>query len=279
MGRGGALRFLLKSKTVTFGLIVVSLFIFSACAAPLLAGQSPTRINIPERLQPPSSKHIFGTDHLGRDLFAQVVYGSRLSLSVAVISVAIAAAAGIPLGLVAGYSGGTVDNVIMRVMDLIFAFPSLLLAIAVVAFLGPSTQNVMIAIGTVYTAGVCRITRSTVLTVKNAEYVLAAKAVGYKDLPIMFKQILPNAFGPIVVQLTLLLARAILYEASLSFIGLGTPPPTPSWGRMISDARSYLAVAPWTALAPGIVIMCIVLGINFVGDGLRDLLDPRLRRA
>lgn len=270
---------LLRAKTVLFGTVVILVVIICAVAAPLVTSSSPTKISIRDRLRPPSLQHPFGTDHLGRDIFTQIVYGARLSILVAVVSVAIAAVVGIPLGLVAGYFGHWIDNVISRFMDVIFAFPSLLLAIAVVAFLGPSIVNVMLAIGVVYIASVCRVTRSAVLTVKHLGYIDAAVVLGYPRWMVIFGQILPNAMGPIVVQLTLLIARAILYEASLSFLGLGTPPPTPSWGRMISDARSYLQVAPWTALAPGMTIVFVVLAVNFVGDGIRDLLDPRLRRV
>jgi peptide/nickel transport system permease protein len=256
---------------------VATLFLLSAALAPWLAPYDPTVQSLGEMLRPPSRAHWLGTDQYGRDVLSQVVYGGRVSLQIALVSVAVAALFGLPLGVVAGYYGGRIDAVIMRVMDVVFAFPSLLLAIALLAFVGPSTVNVMIAIGLVYVATIARITRASVLTVWSEEYVTAARGLGKGDVGIMARHVLPNALAAPLVQLTLGLARATLYEASLSFIGLGTPPPTPSWGRMLADTKSLVQLAPWASMAPGVAIMLVILSFNFLGDVLRDALDPRLR--
>ena len=273
----GLARFVLRSPLGRFGLGVAALFLLTAALAPWLAPYDPTVQRLGETLRPPSRAHWLGTDQFGRDVLSQVVYGGRVSLEVALVSVAVAAVLGLPLGVVAGYYGGRVDAVIMRAMDVVFAFPSLLLAIALVAFVGPSTVNVMVAIGLVYVATIARITRASVLTVWSEEYVAAARGLGKGDVGIMARHVLPNALAAPLVQLTLGLARATLYEASLSFIGLGTPPPTPSWGRMLADTKSLVQLAPWTSVAPGVAIMLVILSFNFVGDVLRDALDPRLR--
>ena len=272
------LRAVLRSPLGRFGLAVAVIFLATAALAPWLAPYDPTIQSLGEVLRPPSRAHLLGTDQYGRDVLSQVVYGGRVSLQVALVSVAVAGLVGVPLGVVAGYYGGRVDGVLMRLMDVIFAFPSLLLAIALVAFIGPSTVNVMIAIGAVYVATIARITRASVLTVRTEDYVQAARGLGKADLGIMLIHVLPNALAAPLVQLTLGLARATLYEASLSFIGLGTPPPTPSWGRMLADTKSLVQLAPWTSVAPGTAIMLVILSFNFLGDALRDALDPRLRR-
>ncbi|HEV8306406.1 MAG TPA: ABC transporter permease [Methylomirabilota bacterium] len=269
--------FVLRSPLGRFGLGVATLFLLSAALAPWLAPYDPTVQSLGEMLRPPSRAHWLGTDQYGRDVLSQVVYGGRVSLQIALVSVAVAALFGLPLGVVAGYYGGRIDAVIMRVMDVVFAFPSLLLAIALLAFVGPSTVNVMIAIGLVYVATIARITRASVLTVWSEEYVTAARGLGKGDVGIMARHVLPNALAAPLVQLTLGLARATLYEASLSFIGLGTPPPTPSWGRMLADTKSLVQLAPWASMAPGVAIMLVILSFNFLGDVLRDALDPRLR--
>lgn len=274
-GRLGA--FVLRSPLGRIGLVVAAVFLLSAGLAPWLAPYDPTVQNLAETLTAPSRAHLLGTDQYGRDVLSQVIWGGRVSLQIALVSVAVAALFGLPLGVLAGYYGGRVDAVIMRGMDVIFAFPSLLLAIALVAFVGASTVNVMIAIGLVYVATIARITRASVLTVWSEEYVTAARGLGKGDVGIMLAHVLPNALAAPVVQLTLGMARATLYEASLSFIGLGTPPPTPSWGRMLADTKSLVQLAPWASVAPGVAIMLVILAFNFLGDVLRDALDPRLR--
>ena len=267
----------LRSPLGRFGLGVTLLFLATAALAPWLAPYDPTVQSLAEVLRPPSRSHLLGTDQYGRDVLSQVLFGGRVSLEVALVSVAVAGLAGVPLGILAGYYGRGVDAVLMRAMDVVFAFPSLLLAIALVAFAGPSLVNVMVAIGAVYVATIARITRAGVLTVRTEAYVEAARGLGRHDLGIMRRHVLPNALAPALVQLTLGMARAILYEASLSFIGLGTPPPTPSWGRMLADTKSLVQLAPWTSVAPGSAIALVILSLNFLGDALRDALDPRLR--
>lgn len=274
-GRLGA--FVLRSPLGRIGLVVATVFLLSAGLAPWLAPYDPTVQNLAETLKAPSRAHLLGTDQYGRDVLSQVIWGGRVSLQIALVSVAVAALFGLPLGVLAGYYGGCVDAVIMRGMDVVFAFPSLLLAIALVAFVGASMVNVMIAIGLVYVATIARITRASVLTVWSEEYVTAARGLGKGDVGIMLAHVLPNALAAPVVQLTLGMARATLYEASLSFIGLGTPPPTPSWGRMLADTKSLVQLAPWTSVTPGVAIMLVILAFNFLGDVLRDALDPRLR--
>lgn len=273
---GVSLAFMTQNKLVLAGVVVISVYILMAILAPVIAPYDPYRVSVSERFRPPGLKYPMGTDHLGRPVLQQVIHGSRISLQISILSMLLSVVLGVPLGLVSGFFGGWIDNVIMRCVDILFAFPALLLAIAVVAFLGGGTYNVMLAIGVVGTAIMSRVTRSAVIAVKEEEYVLAARALGESNLSILIRQVLPNAHGPIVVQATLRLAEGILYDAALSFIGLGAPPPTPSWGRMISEARGFIRLAPWTALGPGIAIMLLVLAFNFVGDGIRDVLDPRL---
>jgi peptide/nickel transport system permease protein len=267
----------LRSPLGRFGLAVAVLFLGTAMLAPWLSPYDPTIQNLAEILRPPSRFHLLGTDQYGRDVLSQVLHGGRVSLQVALTAVAVAGIAGVPLGVVAGYYGRRVDAVLMRLMDVVFAFPSLLLAIALVAFAGPSTVTVMVAIGAVYVATIARITRAAVLTVRAEPYVEAARGLGRGDAGIMGRHVLPNALAPALVQLTLGMARAILYEASLSFIGLGTPPPTPSWGRMLADTKSLVQLAPWASVAPGVAIALVILAFNVLGDALRDALDPRLR--
>jgi len=267
----------LRSPLGRFGLGVAALFLATAAFAPWLSPYDPTVQRLGEILQGPSRSHPLGTDQYGRDVLSQVLHGGRVSLQVALTAVAVAGLAGVPLGVLAGFYGRGVDAVLMRLMDVVFAFPSLLLAIALVAFAGPSTVTVMVAIGAVYVATIARITRAAVLTVRSEPYVEAARSLGRGDPGIMGRHVLPNALAPALVQLTLGMARAILYEASLSFIGLGTPPPTPSWGRMLAESKSLVQLAPWTSVTPGAAIALVILAFNFLGDALRDALDPRLR--
>lgn len=226
-------------------------------------------------LAPPSPAHPFGTDSLGRDVLARTVYGAKVSIQVAVTAVLVAAAVGSPLGVVAAYVGGAVETVIMRVVDVLLGFPALVLAIGLVAALGFSLTNVIIALGVVYVPQFARIARSSALSVVQEEYVEAARALGYSRFHIVFREVLPNSASPLLVQASLLMAFAIIAEASLSFLGLGVQPPTPTWGQMVAAGNDYLTSAPWISAFPGTAILLSVLGFNLVGDGLRDALDPR----
>lgn len=272
-----------RNKTSVAGLIVVAGFVLAAIFAPSLSPHDPVEISLYDQLKPPawkdggSDKNILGTDDLGRDIFSRIIYGARVSLIVAVVSVGLAFVLGTLLGSISGYYKGALDNVIMRIMDIILAFPYLLLAIVVVAFLGPSLQNAMIAIGITYVPRFARIVRGSVLEEFEKDYVMAAKAVGARDWRIIFIAILPNCLGPLIVLTTLSFASAILDAAALSFLGLGAQPPTPEWGAMIASSRSLILRASWVMTFPGIAILLAVLGFNLLGDGLRDALDPRMR--
>jgi len=259
------------------GLALVGLLVLSAIFADLVAPYSPVLIAMPERLQGPSWRHPFGTDDFGRDVLSRIVHGSRISLEVGAIAVGIAVAVGVVLGVAAGYVGGRTDSLIMRTMDVLLAFPAILLAIAIMAILGPGTVNVMIAIGIVYIPIFARVVRGSTLQVKANEFVEAARAMGASDGRIVRRHILPGTVDTIVVQVSLSLAFAILAEAALSFLGLGTQPPTPSWGSMLSSGREWIERAPWLTIFPGMAIFVTVLALNVIGDGLRDALDPRLR--
>lgn len=266
-----------RSWQVRIGGAIVAVLLLTAATAPFLAVADPTQPNILARFSGPSPAHPFGTDHLGRDIFSQVVYGSRISLSIGLISVGIAATFGIALGLLAGFYR-RLDNPIMRLIDVLLAFPGLLLAIAIVGALGPSLQNAMIAVGIATIPGFVRIVRSAVLRVGANEYVEAARAVGVGDARILIRYVLPNVSSEIIVTATLGMASAILFAAALSFLGLGAQPPTPEWGAMVLAARSYLDIAPHQVFFPIAAIFVTILGFNFLGDGLRDALDPRLYR-
>ncbi|RIK34696.1 MAG: peptide ABC transporter permease [Chloroflexi bacterium] len=257
------------------GLVVLGLLLLCAAFPGWIAPYEPLAIEMADRLQPPSAAHWFGTDDFGRDILARIIYGARISLQVGIIAVGIAASVGIPLGLIAGYFGGLVDAVIMRCMDVIFAFPAILLAITIMALLGPSTTNVMIAIGIVYIPIFARLVRGSTLALKAQEYVEAARAAGAPAGRILLHHILPGTLGEITVQITLSLAYAILAEAALSFLGLGTQPPTPTWGSMLSFGREWVREAPWFSFFPGLAIFVTVFSLNLVGDGWRDALDPR----
>ncbi len=272
----------LLRKALRHGLVLagggVVLFLgFVAAFGQALAPYDPLAMDFTARFAPPSLAHPFGTDDFGRDLLSRVMYGARVSVQVAFIAVGISASAGVTLGVTAGYLGGWVDEVIMRVMDVIFAFPAVLLAITVMAILGRGVENAMIAIAIVYAPIFARVTRGAVISVRDREFVTAARALGQTHTRIMWAHVLPNALGPIIVQTSLSLAFAILAEAALSFFGLGTQPPDPSWGRMLAEGRGFLGQAPWMGIFPGLAIMVSVLGFNLLGDGLRDVLDPRWR--
>ncbi|MBI4590480.1 MAG: ABC transporter permease [Candidatus Rokubacteria bacterium] len=270
-------RVFLRNRLALVGGILVGLVVLAALSAPLLARQDPLAMDLGARLRPPSAEHLLGTDQFGRDVFARIMYGARISVKVGLVSVGIALGCGLPLGSISGYVGGALDHLIMRIMDAVLAFPAILLALALVAALGPDITNVMIAIGIRYTPIFGRLARAAVLAEREKEYVAAARALGLSSPWILVRQILPNCLAPLLVQATASLAQAIIVEASLSFIGVGTPPPTPSWGTMLFEARGFIERAPLVAVFPGLAICLAVLGFNLMGDGVRDLLDPRLR--
>ena len=270
-----ALRRLLRRRAAVVGLAVVVFFIALAVLAPLLAPYDPIATDWRAVRKPPSALHLFGTDELGRDVLARVIWGARASLTAGLVSVSIALAVAVPLGLLSGYLGGVVDGLLMRIIDAMLAIPFLVLAIALAAFLGPSLTNAMIAIGVVQTPIFTRLTRGQALAVKHEDYIEAARAVGNPHRRILLRHILPNILAPILVQATLAIAAAIIAEASLSFLGLGQQPPAPSWGSMLNTASHFLSQAPWMAVWPGLAIFSLVLSFNLLGDGLRDALDPR----
>ncbi|MGD2049200.1 MAG: ABC transporter permease [Chloroflexota bacterium] len=257
------------------GLVLVVLLLFVAAFGQYLAPYDPNEIDMEARFLPPTLEHPMGTDDFGRDTLSRIMYGARVSLQVGIIAVSIAASVGTFLGLIAGYGGRLPDEFIMRAMDILFAFPAILLAIAILAALGKGVTNAMIAIGVVYIPIFARIARGEVLSIRGKEFIDAARASGASSRRIMSRHILPNASGPLIVEITLSLAFAILAEAALSFFGLGTQPPDPSWGRMLSEGRAYFRQSPWMAIFPGLAIMITVMGFNFLGDGLRDAMDPR----
>ncbi|KMY51932.1 nickel transporter permease [Peribacillus loiseleuriae] len=266
-----------KNKVAVIGLLIVVFFILMALFADLLAPYSYEAQKLANKHLAPSSEHWFGTDEYGRDILSRIIFGARLSLWVGFFSVAGSVIVGLVLGLLAGYYGKWVDMIISRVFDILLAFPSILLAIAIVAVLGPSLRNALIAIAIINVPTFGRLIRSRVLSVKEEEYISAAKAVGMKDGRIIFQHVLPNCLAPIIVQGTLAIASAIIECAALGFLGLGAQPPTPEWGQMLAESRAYILQAPWTVLFPGVAIMLTVLGFNLMGDGLRDALDPRMK--
>jgi peptide/nickel transport system permease protein len=275
--RQSALGRLLRYRSAQLGLALVAIYLVVAVFASILAPYSPLDQHTKDRLQGPNATYWLGTDEFGRDLFSRLMYGATNSLQVAVLSVTAACLLGTALGTMAGYTGGLLDNVIMRVMDLFFAFPAILLALSIVAALGPGAGNTILAISVVYTPIFARVARGPVLSIKSMEFVEAARSMGARHPRIMWRHILPNTLAPIIVQISLALSWAMLTEAGLSFLGLGTVPPAPSWGAMLSDSRKLMELAPWMAISPGLAIMLGVLGFNLLGDGLRDALDPRLR--
>ncbi len=266
-----------RNRGAAAGAIIVLLFIAASALAPWLTDDDPIQVQFDQRFAPPSVRHPLGTDSFGRDLFSRVLYGGRLSLSVGLIAIVISDAIGIPLGLISGYRGGRFDDVMMRLVDLWLAFPGLLVAIAIVAVLGPGLQNVMIAIGIGGIPGLVRLVRGNVLSVREQEFVDAARATGGGDAHIVRAHIFPNVLAPIVVLTTLRLAGAILSGVGLSFLGLGAQPPSPEWGAIVAEGRAYLREAWWVSTLPGVAIFMTVIGFNLLGDGLRDAFDPRLR--
>lgn len=278
VGFRGFVVHLMRTRMAPIGVLVIFLLILSAILAPLIAPHSPTDQSLMDARMSPNTTHWLGTDNLGRDTFSRVVYGSRVSLQVGIIAVGISLIVGTSLGLVAGYAGvSLVDSVIMRFMDALLAFPALVLALAITAALGPSLTNVMIAVGIVGIPIYARLVRGQVLSVRQREYVEAARTIGAPGSRIMVRHILPNVTAPLIVQASIGVAVAIIAEASLSFLGLGVQPPTPSWGGMISVGKDWLKQAPWMSFAPGFAIFVTVLAFNFVGDALRDALDPHLQ--
>ena len=272
------MRRLFRNFAFAVGALLTIALIFVAIAAPLLAPFDPDAQNTIRRLEPPSHEHPLGLDELGRDVLSRILFGARVSLRVGFSVVLIAAAIGIALGSIAGYFGGAIDVTIMRICDILLAFPGILLAIALVAVLGPSLNNVILALATIGWVGYARLVRGQVLKVREMEYVTAAKALGARSPRVITLHVLPNVINPVIVMATLGLAGAILAEAALSFLGLGVQPPTPSWGAMLTSGRQYLGIANHLAIYPGIAIMLAVMGLNFLGDGLIDALDPKYRK-
>ncbi|MDA5107989.1 ABC transporter permease [Brevibacillus sp. LEMMJ03] len=273
------LRTVLQSKAVLIGGAIVIAVILAALCAPILATHDPYEMNVKDRLlKPTEGGHLLGTDQFGRDLYTRILYGARVSLEVGIVSVGLALVIGVTLGLIAGYYGGWLDTLIMRIVDIVLSFPVLLLAIAFVAALGPGIENVIIALALVYWTSYARLVRANVLAIKEEEYVQAARTIGSSDFRIIFYNILPNCLAPIVVVATLGLGQAIVAEATLSFLGLGIQPPESSWGWTLAFGMKFLQDAPHLSIYPGIAIMITVLGFNLLGDGIRDLTDTKRKR-
>jgi peptide/nickel transport system permease protein len=270
-----ALAVILRNRLAAVGLIIVLWISLTAILAPQLATHDPLQMNLADRLMRPSAEHWLGTDSYGRDIFTRLVYGGRIAMRVALGAVLLAVVIGVPIGALSGFAGGYVDMLIMRAIDTFLAFPGRLLAITLVAVLGPTFFTLCLAIGITSIPGYARVVRASVLSQKEKEYVQAARMTGESEVRILFYQILSNCMAPILVLVSLDFAHAILVESSLSFLGLGLPPPAPSWGLMLSEARGYMELAPHVAIIPGLVISITILGFNLIGDGLRDIFDPR----
>lgn len=268
---------LLRNRSATFGMALIAAVVLVAIAGPALAPYDPLKPAPIERLQGPSAAHVFGTDSLGRDILSRVIYGARISILIGLISVSISLVPGTLLGLAAGYFGGRTDSLVMRLMDMLLAFPAILLAIFITAILGPSLPNTMVAVGIVYIPHYARIVRASVLSLREQLFVQAIAHLGGGHLRIVGRHILPNALPPIIVYATLGMGTAVLQAAALGFLGLGAQPPQPEWGAMLSEGRQYIQIAPHVAAFPGAAILVLVLGFNLFGDGLRDVLDPSLR--
>jgi peptide/nickel transport system permease protein len=264
-----------RHRLALVGAGLLALLVAMAVLAPLLAPHDPLSQDLYRRLQPPSTAHPLGTDDFGRDILSRIMYGARISLRVGLVSTLLALTVGSALGLAAGYRGGTVDTVVMRAMDIVLAFPSILLAIAIVAVLGPGLDNVMVAVSLVLVPQYARLVRASVLSIRQMAYVEAARALGASGARIVWATVLPNCAAPLIVQSTLSLGTAVLDAAGLSFLGLGAQPPAPEWGAMLSAGRELMLTAPWVMAFPGVAIFLVVLALNLLGDGLRDALDPR----
>jgi len=269
-------RFKHNRLAVAGGIVVGFLFIV-AIFAPILAPYDPNAINVHHILEPPSLAHPFGTDELGRDILSRVVYGSRISLAVGFVAVGISTVVGVILGAFAGYYGGWVDRIIMRFVDIMLSIPTFFLLLAVIAFLEPSIWNIMIVIGFTSWMGVARLVRAEFLSLKEREFVLAARATGASDMRIIFRHILPNSLAPVLVSTILGIASAILVESALSFLGIGVQPPTPSWGNMLTAGKDNIEIAWWMSVFPGVAILITVLAYNLLGEGIRDAIDPRMK--
>ena len=267
-----------KNRMALAGLVFIALILGMALFAPLVAPYDPSAIDTTNILAAPSAAHIFGTDTLGRDIFSRIAYGARISLSIGFIAVGIAVAIGIVFGSIAGYFGGRTDAVIMRFVDIMLCFPTFFLILAVIAVLEPSIFNIMVVIGATSWMGVARLIRAEVLTLKERDYVTAARIMGAGNVRILTRHIIPNAIGPVMVSATLGIGAAILVESALSFLGIGVQPPTPSWGNILMDGKSTLGVAWWLTIFPGVFILLTVLAYNLLGEGLRDMMEPRLRK-
>ncbi len=267
----------LRNPLSMIGVVIIGLLVAIAAIAPLVAPYDPLRTNLAQRLEPPSRAHLFGTDTLGRDIFSRVLYGTRISLRIAVLAAVIATVIGAPLGIISGYFRGRVDDVAMRVTDMFMAFPRLILAMAIAAALKPTLENVVIAISLAAWPAYARLARSVTLGLREENFVEAARALGASPLRILARHVLPGAISPIVIQISLDMGGIILTAAGLGFIGFGAQPPTPEWGVMISEGRNYITTQWWVSTFPGIAIALVVLGFNLLGDGVRDVLDPRLR--
>ena len=279
--RGGVLRWwrrFARNRGAVFGLAVFVAVVLMAALAPVLAPHDPLAQGVGPALQPPSAAHWAGTDSFGRDMLSRIIYGSRVALAVGLVSVLLALVIGVALGLVAGYYGGITDIVIMRVMDGLFAFPIIILAIAMMAIMGFGVTNVILAVAVGFIAPFARVTRADVLAVKEEPYIEAARLGGVSSRAIIARHVLPNVMAPIIVQAALRVSGAIITESGLSFLGLGPPPPTPVWGSMIAEGRNFIVMAPHVSTIPGVALMLTIVGLNLLGDGLRDTLDPRLKR-
>ncbi|MGP8321233.1 MAG: nickel ABC transporter permease subunit NikC [Methanosarcinaceae archaeon] len=266
-----------KDKPAMLGIVIIVFFTLIAIFAPYIVPHDPLELNLEERLLSPSVDHPMGTDNLGRDVLSRVIYGTRVSLSMSAAVVTIIMVLGITIGTVAGYFGGVIDDVIMRVVDVLLAFPSIILALVIAGLLGPSLMNVMIALGAIWWVGYSRIVRGSVLSIKEKEFVEAARAMGCSDTYIVRRHILPNVLSPVIVLATLDMGHIILSIAALSFLGLGAQPPIPEWGTMLNEGKPFMESASHLMIFPGLMIMTAVLAFNFIGDGLRDALDPRMK--
>ena len=267
----------MRNRLAIIGLCLIILFTLTAALAPIIAPYDPSEQNLFEGLKGPGKKHILGQDRLGRDILSRIIYGSRVSLQVGIMAVGISLLIGLIVGSVSGYFGGFVDNLFMRIADIFLAFPGILLAIGITAVLGPSLTNVILALSVISWVGYARLIRGQMLSAREYEYVSAARAIGASHFRIIVRHILPNIIAPMLVQASLGMAGAITAEAGLSFLGLGTQPPTPSWGSMLNEGRNYLLVAPHLTTFPGLAIMIVVMAFNFLGDGLRDIWDVKER--
>jgi len=266
-----------RHKLAMAGLCILLAMYLMAAFAPLIATQPFDAVDPPNRLMPPSREHLVGTDSLGRDIFSRLVWGSRVSLSVGFVAAGVAVTVGTVIGAIAGYFGGWVDDILMRFTEIIMAFPTFFLLLTIISIVERSIFNIMVVIGLTSWTGLARMVRGQILSLREQEFVLAARALGASDARIIFRHILPNALAPVIVSATLRIGGAILSESSLSFLGIGVPEPFPSWGSILNNGRSYLLQAPWITTVPGILIFLTVLAFNYVGDGLRDALDPRLK--